>query len=221
MQSLSTMKKLFPGCLWVIQALFLAACSSDGSNTGSDYEALQKQLERPPEIPASPGQYQGDTDVAAGMPASQPEEKPDNPAVHFQQLDDKVTLISIDEPYARSWSMLVTALREEMFTVKDKDREKGIFYVTFEPGNDSGRKSGNDGGASFWEKLGNLLSYEDDAEGEYRVKLQQQGSHTEVTAEMLVDDVWDDDDNYIDVKANAKKMLAALYKVLRTLPAGH
>ncbi len=195
--------------------LSLAACSSDGSNDGASFEAIQKQLERPPEILVQPGQYQGDTGMAVGKeeaPASHSAQKIANPAIHFEQLNDKMTAIGIDEPYARSWSMVAAALRGKQFMLKDKDREKGVFYLIYDPG--------NNGDGTFWQGLSNLFSSDDEAGGEYRVKLQEQGAYTEVTAEMVVDDVWDDD-YYIDVKANAKTMLKALYEILRTLPAEH
>ena len=195
-------------CLWMVLLLSLTACSSDGDR----YEALQRDLERPPEILGYQGQYQEAGSAVSQTSGEQAREQIDNPAVHLQELEDKTMVITIDEPFARSWSMVAAELRERMFLVKDKDREKRVFYLDYDPD-----RTGS-GGSSFWEGLTGLFSSVGAAEGEYRIMLRQHRSYTIVVAEMLVEDVWDDD-YYIDVKKNEKEIITALYEVLRTLPA--
>jgi outer membrane protein assembly factor BamC len=91
---------------------------------------------------------------------------------------DGLASLDIKENFARAWRLTGLALDRVGFTVEDRDRSKGIYYVRYHDllKDDEGQKKGFLSRLAFWKK--------DDKEKknsiEYQVALKGEGDHTRV-----------------------------------------
>ncbi len=90
---------------------------------------------------------------------------------------EKGGILTVNEPFDRSWRRVGLALDRIGFTVQDRDRSQGIYFVRYiHPDADSG--AGGGGGI-----LSKLLFWRDDAgdkPDQYRIQLSEAGAGTEV-----------------------------------------
>jgi outer membrane protein assembly factor BamC len=90
-----------------------------------------------------------------------------------QVISDE-TLLQVDEPFDRAWRRVGLALDRVNFTVEDRDRSKGLYYVRYvDPEIDSRTKKG------FFSKL--FSSEEKREGGQYRLFVEGKGSQSIVT----------------------------------------
>ena len=163
-----------------------------------DYSAEKK----PESIPAQPGTQET---------MDEPPQQTYNPNVMLSEMAGSDTKIIIRELFSKSWSMVSKALTEKAFSVSDRDRDNGLFYVKFDP--DAQEDSEN----SAWDNVVSFLVKDQSGEGEYHLKLEQRESVIDVTAEMIEDDSFDDEDDLVDPDKSVEMFLTALFKILREL----
>jgi outer membrane protein assembly factor BamC len=110
------------------------------------------------------------------------------------------TLLQVDESFDRTWRRVGLALDRVNFTVEDRDRSKGLYYVRYiDPDIDSRSQKGF---------FGRLFSSEKKREGgEYRLRVQGQGSQSIVTVLTAKDEV--------DQSSTARRILTLLQQELR------
>ena len=94
------------------------------------------------------------------------------------RLRDKGSMLTVNEAFDRSWRRVGLALDRIGFTVEDRNRSQGIYYVRYvNPDADSG----TGGPAALLSKLLFWRNEEDsDKPGQYRIQLSEAGGSTEV-----------------------------------------
>ena len=95
------------------------------------------------------------------------------------QLGDKGRTLTVNEPFDRSWRRVGLALDRVGFTVEDRNRSQGIYYVRYvNTDEDSGAGLGPKGLISklaFWREEGG-----GDQPGQFRIQLSEAGQSTDV-----------------------------------------
>ena len=114
--------------------------------------------------------------------------------------------LDVKEPFDRAWRRVGLALDRVGFTVEDRDRSKGIYYVRYvDPSKDGGANSG--GGflskLAFWRSNSN----EPNKAEQYRVLVQQGGEASQV--KVL------NKDGQPDTGSTSKRILSLLYDQLK------
>ena len=114
--------------------------------------------------------------------------------------------LDVNEPFDRAWRRVGLALDRVGFTVEDRDRSKGIYYVRYvDPSKDGGTNAG--GGflskLAFWRSTGNEPSKAE----QYRVTVQQGGEASQV--QVL------NKDGQPDSSSTSKRILSLLYDQLK------
>jgi uncharacterized lipoprotein len=181
--------------------LWLVACSDVKTIVYKD----TSDLETPPEM------------EIVEKPKEQVEE---NQEIEDMGLGDLVSLagtedkpvIKIKKMFDRSWELVEQAIKLNEIEVTDKNREKGVFYVLFDP-DDQSSESPKSTTFSFFGG-----EYD---EGTYQITVVWRESDTEVTAELVIDthsDLLDDEEDKEDFEgtvAGGDHLLKTLYKTLR------
>lgn len=186
--------------------LILASCSGGKKHTSVD------KLERPPQMVSYPSETQGRSESQSSeeykseVPA---EEKKPNQNVRLIEVAGSDTKLEILEPYDEAWALISKALKfDSAFEVTDRNRDRGIYYVNYNP---------DEHGGSFFSKF-SFLTGGSESEGSYYLRLVESGPNSEVTAEMIVEDNFDDElDSIADPDAGVEQFLTALYKALREI----
>ncbi len=191
-------------CLIIILSVCLTACG------GTKLDEEQEALEKPPRL-VDFSTYNEDYPNQSG---AQP--NPGEPAqeagllenfdVLITKQDGADTSLAIVQPYDKSWLMVAKALKSEAFDISDRDRDAGVFYVSYDP----------DFEQSTWDKTTEFFTGGSDLENDFKLKLTDVDTITEITAE-LVPDEDDDDDNpkLSDPDVEVEKFLLELYRILR------
>ncbi len=114
--------------------------------------------------------------------------------------------LNVNEPFDRAWRRVGLALDRVGFTVEDRDRSKGIYYVRYvDPSKDGGTNAG--GGflskLAFWRSTGSEPSKAE----QYRVMVQQGGDASQV--QVL------NKDGQPDSGGTSKRILSLLYDQLK------
>lgn len=183
--------------------LFLHACTDVKTIEYSD----TSDLEMPPEM------------EIAETPKELITEKEDV-EVEGKGLGDIVSLagtkdkavIKIIKTFERSWELVEQALKLNEIEVTDKNREKGVFYVLFDPDEQSSESTKN----STFSFFGGEYD-----EGAYQITIVWRESDTEVTAELVDDthsDLLDDAEDKEEFEGSVvggDHLLKTLYKTLR------
>jgi outer membrane protein assembly factor BamC len=114
--------------------------------------------------------------------------------------------LQVQEPFDRAWRRVGLALDRIGFTVEDRDRAQGLYFVRYvDPDADS--RSGKDEG--FFSKLAFWRSSDKPAVGGSEYKLRVQGQAEGSTVTVLTKD------GAVDKSATAKRMLGLLQQELR------
>jgi outer membrane protein assembly factor BamC len=112
--------------------------------------------------------------------------------------------LNVSEPFDRAWRRVGLALDRVGFTVEDRDRSKGIYYVRYvDPSKDGGTKSGG----GFLSKLAFWRTDEPAKAEQYRVTVQQGGDASQV--QVL------NKDGAPDSSGTSKRILSLLYDQLK------
>ncbi len=114
-------------------------------------------------------------------------------------------MLNVNEPFDRAWRRVGLALDRVGFTVEDRDRTKGIYFVRYvDPDKDGGTKSGG----GFLAKLAFWRSTSEPAKAEqYRVMVQRQSESSQV--QVL------NKDGAPDASSTSKRILSLLYDQLK------
>jgi len=120
-------------------------------------------------------------------------------------LREKGTVLTVNEAFDRSWRRVGLALDRSGFTVEDRNRAQGIYYVRYvNPDSDSHTKAA----AGFLSKLFFWRSAEEnDKLDQYRVQLNEAGGGTEV--KVL------NKEGVAEKSGDAKRILTLLYEQLK------
>jgi len=122
-------------------------------------------------------------------------------------------ILKIKKIFDRSWNIVEQGLNLSEIEITDKNRDKGVFYVKFDPDQKSSKDSGVMDNLSFF------FFKDEYEEAAYKLTVQWRDSDTEVSVERieqdedsLLDDGEDDFENPIDSGA---MLINALYKTIR------
>lgn len=127
------------------------------------------------------------------------------PRAKLARSDDGAGTLEVLERFDRAWRRVGLALDRVGFTVEDRDRAKGIYFVRYvDPEADNNKKDG-----SFLSKMAFWNSKDPvaDAKVQYRIHLAQGGAVTQV--QVL------SNEGGADKSETAKKILALLYQQLQ------
>lgn len=186
-------------CYFFLIVLFVSACS--------DGKAIKYQdtsdLETPPEmvIVDKPKVLREDKEIIkkSGLGKS----------VSLVEVE-KEPVIKIKKIFDRSWDIVEQALKLNEIEITDKNRDKGVFYVKFDP---DAKQAGS--------KVADTITFfffEDDYEqAAYKLTVVWRDSDTEVTVE-LIDQVSNellDEDEFEGTIDTGVKLLETLYKTIK------
>jgi outer membrane protein assembly factor BamC len=111
------------------------------------------------------------------------------------------TVISLDEDFSRAWRRVGLALDRVGFTVVDRDRSRGLYYVRYiAPSADE--QKGILSKLAFWR-----ADADPDQREQYLVKLEDEGAATRVGVQ--------DQDGNPDQSKTAQQILTLLYEQLK------
>lgn len=198
---LKFMQRCFAGAVLVI----MTSCA------GTEESPELERLERPPLIiDFSSSEQIGAGQSAAIVPQEEQQTEAENEAIPTIQLAEQSgsdTRITILEPFDEAWLMVTQALNQDAFEITDKDRDQGLIYVNFDPSAEN---------SSVWGSTLDFFTGGDPAQGEYRLKLLENGMEIDVTAEMLITESFDDeDDDYSNPEVGVEEFLLKLYEQLQ------
>lgn len=123
-------------------------------------------------------------------------------------------LLIIKQPFDRAWDTLGHALKQNYIKISDREHDKGLYYVTYDPDRQEYEDS------NIFGKITSFLKDEYDEET-YRLIVDKNDSETQISAEMVEDteksSLSANQDGYYDKKPTdgAEKLLRSLYKILR------
>ncbi len=141
---------------------------------------------------------------AATILASMPTEE----RALLQTSTDGSVNLAVEEPFDRAWRRVGLALDRIGFTVEDRDRSQGQYFVRYVDPDMDARSKQSEG---FWSKLAFWRSSGDNSVtkdgSEYRVHLERQGSRTMITVLSH--------DGTRDSSQIAKRILDLLYQQLK------
>jgi outer membrane protein assembly factor BamC len=119
------------------------------------------------------------------------------------RLKEKAGVLSVNEPFDRSWRRVGLALDRIGFTVEDRNRSEGIYYVRYiDPDVDAGVA-----GAGLFAKLAFWRDDASDKPDQYRILLSEAGDNTEV--KVL------NKEGETETSRNAGRILTLLYEQLK------
>lgn len=185
----------------VLTTLLIISCS-EGKNT--KYKDMS-HLEKPPTMPIieKPEVLVEENDEADGKGLGD----------SVVYIDSELTpVIKIKKTFDRSWSIIEQALQLNEIEISDKNREKGVFYVTFDPDEQSD--------SSLIDAMTFFLFKDEYAEASYKLTVAWQESDSEVKVQPVDseedDDLLDDDgDDFEGAIDKGTILLKTLYKTIR------
>ncbi|THF65748.1 outer membrane protein assembly factor BamC [Pseudothauera nasutitermitis] len=130
---------------------------------------------------------------------------PDAERAHLR-VADGLTVLALDESFDRAWRRVGLALDRIGFTVEDRDRSQGLYYVRYvdpQIDNESARKEGFLSRLAFWRSSEKVAA----AGSEYRLRLRGSGDATTIA----VLSTTGEEDN----SETARRMLGLLHQQLR------
>jgi uncharacterized lipoprotein len=188
--------------LFFLLPVLISACSEVKNTKYKDTSAL----ERPPVM------------EIAETPKVQIEEKEEAEKTGLGDIvsissSAETPVIKIKKMFGRSWNIVEQGLALSEIEITDKNRDKGVFYVKFDPDRQSSKDSG------MLDKMTFFLFKDDYEEAFYKMTVVWRDSNTEVSAELidqagndLLDDGEDDFESSID---SGGMLIKALYKTIR------
>ncbi len=134
-----------------------------------------------------------------------------NDYVFLDDLENPAVL-KIKKLFDRSWDLVGQALNKKKIEITDKNRDQGVYFVKYDPGEDSdGRVFGNV----------RLFFFEDEyQEAKYKISVVWHDTETEVRAEMTdQQDVSADEDEDEEYADGSAKLIKALYDEISNVRA--
>ena len=190
----------------LLVSLCLISCSETKSNRYQD----TSHLEAPPQLiitekPKAPTEEESES--------KESESKGLGDYVLFDQ-SEKQAFITIKKHFPRAWNIVTQAIELNNIEITDKNREQGIFYVTFDPDSDESEDS------TFIDTMTFFFFKDEYKEANYKLTVSKQENSVQVTAELndvkeddiLLDDEGDDFDALVD---DGTKLLKTLYGTIK------
>ena len=179
--------------------------SADKSSTAWQPRAADKELEAEmlARLMAKFG-FTGNADksaVVGGATAS-----PTNVARAFYAPDQSGSL-KVNEPFDRAWRRVGLALDRIGFTVEDRDRSKGLFFVRYIDPDTEAKASGGDKGKGFLDKLAFWRKDDPASKPQYRIFI----SETAGISDIVVQGV----DGKLENSSTSKRILSLLLEQLK------
>lgn len=149
------------------------------------------------------------------------EEKEEEEVVEEKGLGEIVLLdgtenkpvMKIKKAFDRSWEIVDQALKLNKIEITDKDREYGVFYVTYDPDDQ------NSGETTLIDKMTFFMFKDEYAEASYKLSVAWRESDTEVVAELIEsetnDSLGDGEDDIEGSTDSGGRLLNVLYKTIR------
>jgi outer membrane protein assembly factor BamC len=119
------------------------------------------------------------------------------------EVIDGETRLQVDEPFDHAWRRVGLALDRISFTVEDRDRANGLYFVRYvDPEADVKKKGGFFSWLAFWRSSDDKKN-----EGEYRLQIEGRGGWSAVTVQTR--------EGGVDSSPTAQRILALLQQELR------
>ncbi|WP_074974540.1 outer membrane protein assembly factor BamC [Nitrosospira multiformis] len=115
---------------------------------------------------------------------------------------EKSGILTVTEAFDRSWRRVGLALDRIGFTVEDRNRSQGVYFVRY-----VNPEAENGAGTGLLSKLAFWRDEDSDKPGQYRIQLSEAGTNTDVTV-LNKDGVAED-------SSDAKRILKLLYEQLK------
>ena len=115
---------------------------------------------------------------------------------------EKGGILTVTEAFDRSWRRVGLALDRIGFTVEDRNRSQGVYFVRY-----VNPEAENGAGTGLLSKLAFWRDEDSDKPGQYRIQLSEAGANTDVTV-LNKDGVAED-------SSDAKRILKLLYEQLK------
>ncbi len=182
----------------------ITACSSSHNAKYKDTSTL----ERPPEMDII------ETTKAEVVAIEKEELTGLGSIVSISGSDEKLVL-KIKKMFSRSWNIVEQALNLAEVEITDKNRDKGVFYVTFDPDQQTEKDSG------MIDKMTFFLFKDEYEEAAYKLTVVWHESDTQITAELIdkeVEDLLDDGEDDVDAEDSIDSgimLIQSLYKTIR------
>lgn len=123
------------------------------------------------------------------------------------------SVIKVKKMFDRSWELVEQSLKLSKIEITDKNRDKGVFYVKFDP------DTQDSGDSELIDTLTFYIFEDKYEEAIYKLTVNWRESDTEISAELANDftsDLLDDDEDMDDESVDSgAKLLSTLYKVIR------
>jgi hypothetical protein len=187
----------------ILMALCIGACSESKNPKYKDTSLLEK----PPVMPIVAKQK----DRVEESEEEQDEKKGLGDNIILTEFEQK-PIIKIKKNFDLSWNFVEQALQLKDIEISDKNREKGIYYVTFDPDEQSD--------STLADAMTFFLFKDDYAEAAYKLTVKEKATdNSEIIIEHIAteeNDLMDDDGDDFDGTIDEGVMLMnTLYKTIR------
>lgn len=124
-------------------------------------------------------------------------------------------ILKIKKMFSRSWNIVEQALNITEIEITDKNREKGIFYVNFDPDQQTEKDAG------MIDKMTFFLFKDQYEEAAYKLTVVWRESDTEISVELIdreTNDLLDDGEDNVDAEDSIDSgamLIQALYTAIR------
>ncbi len=126
--------------------------------------------------------------------------EPNKAQAHMVKTADGQPAVELDEPFSRAWRYTGLALDRVGFTVQDRDRAEGLYYVRYEDPSQGAEKKGFLSKLAFWRS-------DKKPESLYQVAVKSEGSNSRILVR--------DKDGKADQSETAQRILNLLYEQLK------
>ena len=98
------------------------------------------------------------------------------PAANLVETSGQVAFVQISDSFDRAWRRVGLTLDRSGFTVEDRDRAKGLYFVRYVP------SAKDEGEASMWDKIKNFKfgSAKDVVASKFQIEIKTQGDTTTI-----------------------------------------
>ena len=120
---------------------------------------------------------------------------------------DKSGSLKVNEPFDRAWRRVGLALDRIGFTVEDRDRSKGLFFVRYIDPDAEAKSSGGDKGKGFFDKLAFWRKDDPASKPQYRIFVAEVAGISDVMVQGA--------DGKPETSSTAKRILSLLLEQLK------
>lgn len=120
------------------------------------------------------------------------------------------SVLKIKKLFDRAWDIVGQALEKKAIEITDKNRDKGVYFVKYDPSADTGEQL-----------FGNVKIFifeEEYREAPYKLTIVWRDTETEVRTEMLPQTESDENNDDEEFADGSSKLLKVLYEAIRDEP---